>query len=197
MIPKELLIVGGGPIGIEMAQALRRLGSNVTLIDHHSYFLPKESTEIAKVLFKKLKEEGIKFFFNSNIEKFISSSEALCTDSLGKSKNLKFDALLVSIGRQLNIDGLDLDKAGIEVSNGKIKVDSYLRTTNKKVFVCGDVAGSYQFTHAAELHASVLINNFFSPFKKKLNNDNLSWVTYTSPEIATFGLNSQTFLKII
>ena len=83
-LPKELLIVGGGPIGIEMAQALRRLGSNVTLIDHHSYFLPKESTEIAKVLFKKLKEEGIKFYFNSNIEKFISSGEALCIDSLGK-----------------------------------------------------------------------------------------------------------------
>ena len=98
----------------------------------------------------------------------------------------------MSIGRQLNIDGLDLDKAGIEFSGGKIKVDDYLRTTNKKVFVCGDVAGSYQFTHAAELHAGVLINNFFSPFKKKLNNDNLSWVTYTSPEIATFGLNQQT-----
>jgi len=191
-LPEELLVVGGGPIGIEMSQALNRLGSRVTVIDHHSYFLPKESTEIAKVLFKKLKEEGIKFYFNSKIQKFVSPDEVLFEDSLGKSKKLKFDVLLVSIGRQLNIDGLDLDKAGIERDGSKLKVDDYLRTTNKNVYVCGDVAGSYQFTHAAELHAGVLINNFFSPFKKKLNNDNLSWVTYTSPEIATFGLNEQT-----
>jgi len=194
-LPKELVIVGGGPIGIEMSQALNRLGSKVTLIDHHSYFLPKESKEIAKVLFKKLKEEGIKFYFNSKIKVFESSNEILFEDSLGKDKKLSFDALLVSIGRKINIDNLDLDKAGIELDGSKLKVDSYLRTTNKNIFVCGDAAGSYQFTHAAELHAGVLINNFFSPIKKKLNNDNLSWVTYTSPEIATFGLNEDSLNK--
>lgn len=187
-LPKHLVVIGGGPIGMELGQAFRRLGSKVSVIEYGPKFLPKEIPEIADVLRKQLEKEGVEFYFNSRIKEFTSPNNITLTVE-EKEHNLDFDAVLVSIGRILNIENLELEKAGIEYEKGRITVDEKLRTTNKKVFLCGDVAGSYQFTHAAELHAGVILNNFFSPFKKKLNNDYLSWVTYTSPEIATFGLN--------
>ena len=187
-LPKHLVVIGGGPIGMELGQAFRRLGSRVSVIEYSSKFLPKEIPDIAEVLRKQLENEGVEFYFNARIKEFASPNKVSLTVE-EKEHVLDFDAVLVSVGRVLNIENLALDKAGIEHENGKITVDNYLRTTNKKVFLCGDVAGSYQFTHAAELHAGVILNNFFSPFKKKLNNDYLSWVTFTSPEIATFGLN--------
>lgn len=104
---------------------------------------------------------------------------------------VKFDAVFVGIGRELNIETLRLANAGIEIENNKIVVDKYLGTTNKNVFLCGDVAGSLQFSHAAESHARILLNNFFSPVRKKLNNDHISWVTFTDAEVATFGLNEK------
>lgn len=210
-LPVKLVIIGGGPIGIELGQAYARLGSDVYVIDNGSIFLPKEDPNISAILLKQLLKEGLKFYFNSKPIKFSSSNELILeqkdnkdnttntnnTSNISEDRNnpnilkLRFDALLVSVGRELNIEEMDLDKAGIELTEDKkkIKVDNYLRTTNKKVLVCGDAAGSYQFTHAAELHAGIILHNFFSPFKKKLSYDNFSWVTYTSPEIATFGLN--------
>ena len=188
-LPKTMVVIGGGPIGIELGQAFSRLGSDVHVIEHGPKFLPKETPEIAEILHQCLLKEGIKFHFNTKIKKFSSPNEIVIINENDNESILNFDAVLVSIGRNLNIEGLELEKAGIETVNNRLKVDDKLRTTNKNVFVCGDVAGSYQFTHAAELHAGIILNNFFSPFKKKLNNDYLSWVTYTSPEIATFGLN--------
>jgi pyruvate/2-oxoglutarate dehydrogenase complex dihydrolipoamide dehydrogenase (E3) component len=89
---------------------------------------------------------------------------------------------------------LKLQTAGIEIRSGKIVINPYLQTTNKRVYTCGDVAGSFMFSHAAEQHARLLLNNFFSPFKKKLNNDYMSWVTFTDPEVASFGLNEKMLL---
>jgi pyruvate/2-oxoglutarate dehydrogenase complex dihydrolipoamide dehydrogenase (E3) component len=97
----------------------------------------------------------------------------------------------VATGRVLDLESLSLLKAGIEVDVDKIVVDQYLRTTNKNVFVCGDVAGDLQFSHAAEFHARIILNNLFSPFKRKLNNEHMSWVTFTDPELATFGLSEK------
>jgi pyruvate/2-oxoglutarate dehydrogenase complex dihydrolipoamide dehydrogenase (E3) component len=193
-LPKELVVVGGGPIGIEMAQAFNRLGSKVSVIERGDKFLPKETLESAEILRRQLEKEGVAFHFNSTTKKF-DSDKGLVIEQGGKEISVGCDALLISIGRELNIEGLELEKAGIDVSNGKIVVDDYLRTTNKNVFVCGDVAGSYQFTHVAELHAGVIIGNFFSPIKRKVSYDNLSWVTYTAPEIATFGLSEATLKK--
>lgn len=192
-LPEHLIVIGGGPIGIELGQAFRHLGSEVTLIETNSKFLPKESPEIAEVLRQRMEGEGIKFFFNTSVKEFPSSNQVIIVDKNNNETRLDFDAVLVSIGREFNIENLDLEKAGIELdeTGKKLKVDEYLRTTNKSVYVSGDIVGSYQFTHAAEIHAGIIINNFFSPFKKKLNNDHIAWVTYTSPEIATFGLNEQ------
>jgi len=195
-LPKNLVIIGGGPIGIEIGQAFQRLGSQVSILERGEKFLPKEDKDITDILYKRLASEGLNVLFHAQAKNMRESGE-LVVEVLGREQLLPVDALFVGIGRQLNIEGLDLDKANIELEeNGqKLKVDHYLRTTNKNVFVCGDVAGQYQFTHAAELHAGIIIRNWFSPFKKKLVNDNLSWVTYTDPEIATFGISTEELKK--
>ena len=195
-LPKKMVIIGGGPIGIELGQAFNSLGTKVTIVDTNNKFLPKETEEISDVLLKRLKKEGMTFLFNTKPVRFLSSNN-LIVETKNKKGRLEFDLILISIGRSLNIENLSIEKAGIETDETgyKLKVDNYLRTTNKNVLVCGDVAGSYQFTHAAEMHAGILLNNFFSPFKKKITYDNLSWVTYTSPEIATFDLNEKTLIE--
>lgn len=193
-LPKHLAIIGGGPIGLEIGQAFARLGSRVTITERGDKFLPKESSDVTGVLYESLKKEGVKVLFNTSPVKFNSGSELICRKKEGTKVKITFDAVLVAIGRELNIDNLDIERAGIkrDASGRKLIVDKYLRTTNKRVFVCGDVAGSYQFTHAAEVHAGVIITNFFKPFfKKKLSYDNFSWVTFTDPQIATFGLNEK------
>ncbi len=205
-LPKKLLVIGGGPIGMEISQAFARLGSEVTVLIRGEHFLNKEDPEIVAVLKTQLEKEGVKLMFNTQVQEFTAKNKAKITTTTAtktkiknktKTGTLNFDSLFVSIGRELNIDKLNLKKAGIQLdqTKRKLKVDQYLRTTNKNVLACGDVAGSYQFTHAAEVHASVILNNFFSPKKKKLNYDNFAWVTFTDPEIATFGLNEQTLQK--
>ncbi|HEY7536181.1 MAG TPA: NAD(P)/FAD-dependent oxidoreductase [Thermodesulfobacteriota bacterium] len=196
-LPEHLLVVGGGPIGIELGQAFRQLGSEVTVVEAESKFLPKESPEIAEILRCHMEREGVNFIFNASVNEFTSPNQAIIMTKDKKETSVNFDTVLVSIGREYNLDGLSLEKAGIELdeTGRRLKVNEYLQTTNKRVYVSGDVAGSYQFTHAAEVHAGVIINNFFSPFRKKLNNDHMAWVTYTSPEIATFGLNEEKLQK--
>lgn len=193
-LPEKFLIIGGGPIGMELGQAFSRFGSKVTIVDTDDIFLPKESYEIADVLRQQLEKEGVEFLFNTKPIEFKSSNEVF-VEKNRKKEILTFDNVLISIGRQLNIEELDLEKAGIEVQGYKLKVDPYLRTTNKNVFVSGDMVGSYQFTHAAELHTGILIKNMILPVKSKVNYDHLSWVTYTDPEIATFGLNENELKK--
>lgn len=185
-LPEKLLIIGGGPIGIELGQAFQRLGSKVTILEAGSKFLPKEDQEISKILLSQLKSEGVNVLFNVKLQE-IKKSEVIFEHEK-KAKKALFNEVLVSIGRELNTDNLNLAKAGIKKNkHNQLIIDEYLRTTNKDILVSGDVAGSFQFTHAAELHASVILNNLFSPLKKKVNYDSFSWVTYTDPEIATFG----------
>ncbi|MBS3168670.1 NAD(P)/FAD-dependent oxidoreductase [Candidatus Woesearchaeota archaeon] len=188
-LPNKMIVIGGGPIGVELGQCFQRFGSEVIVIQRGPQFLPKEDVQIADILRKRLEKEGMRFMFNTSPLEFTSKNELIVEDKNGKKSKLKFDLVLVSAGRTLNIDNLYLDKAGIKVNESKIIVDNYLRTTNKDVLVIGDAAGSYQFTHCAEIHVRLILSNFFSPFKKKVSYDHLSWVTYTTPEVATFGLN--------
>jgi len=190
-IPKRLLFVGGGPIGMEMAQAMQRLGSEVTVVEEGNGILVHDHKTLTSILLKRLQEEGITFHFDVSLQKFSSPTDALLKKKNGESFGLSFDAVFVGIGRVLVLEPLELKKAGIEVKDHKIVVDNQLRTTNKDVMVCGDVAGDLQFSHAAEFHGRIILNNLFSPLNKKLNNDHMSWVTFTDPEIATFGLNEK------
>ncbi len=194
-LPQHLLVVGAGPIGIEIGQALNRLGSKVTILHKKKSILKNDDSAITEILLQRLKEEGIEFIPEAEIEKFSSSRQVVLKSIDGNKKTIEFDAVFVAIGRALNFESLDLESAGIEVKDGKIVTDNYLRTSNRNVFVCGDVAGNFKFSHAAEQQARILLNNFFSPFKKKLNNDYISWVTFTDPEVATFGLNEKALQK--
>ena len=194
-LPEKLLVIGGGPIGIEIAQALSRLGSKVTIIHKSDRILEHDDPFVTAVLMEQLQKEGVEIILNARTDKFISANEGIIILKDGTSNNIKFDAIFVGIGRELNIEELELENAFIEVKDKKIVTDKYLRTTNKNIFVCGDVAGSLQFSHAAEFHARTILNNLFSPLKKRLNNDYMSWVTFTDPELATFGLNEKELKK--
>ena len=190
-LPDRLLVIGGGPIGIEMAQAFSRLGTKVNIVHNQGMILQHDEKSVAEVLYKKLQHEGIEFYMEANTESFSSANEAVLKLKNGDTTNVVFDAVFVGVCRQLVLDTLQLSNAGIEVKDKKIVRDKYLRTTNKNGFVCGDIAGDLMFSHAAEFHARILLNNFFSPLKKKLNNDHMSWVTFTDPELATYGLNEK------
>ncbi len=190
-LPRNILVVGGGPIGIEIAQALNSFGRKVTIVQHGNMILEHDDEQVVAVLLHQLRQEGIECLLNADIESFTSPDNAVIKMNNGESRNLYFDAMFVGIGRELTLEPLQLQHAGIDTKDNKIVVDKYLRTTNKNVFVCGDIAGDLKFSHAAEFHARILVNNFLSPLKKKLNNDHMSWVTFTDPEIATFGVNEK------
>lgn len=190
-LPKEMVIVGAGPIGIEIGQAFSAFGSKVTVVGPK--LLDKEDPEIVLPLKQTLEKDGVNILLDTKPIRIEKGNELVVQDGSGGEKVIPFDMLFVSIGRILNVDKLNVENAELAINErGGLVVDKYMRTTNKNILACGDVAGGHMFTHAAELHASVIITNFFSPFKKKLNTDAMSWVTYTDPEIATFGLNEAT-----
>ena len=144
-LPKKLLVLGGGPIGIEIAQALRYLCSEVTVTDPGAQILGKEDTDMAQVLFERLQQEGLTFLLGHTLKEFISPTSAVFLSKEGQETTVTFDAVFVGIGRVLNTEGLQLQNAGIELdATGKLVVDPYLRTTNKNVLVCGDIAGNFQ-----------------------------------------------------
>ncbi len=192
ILPKKLLVIGGGPIGIEISQALSLLGSEVLVSHHGETILGKEDPEISNVLLAELKKQGVQFLLGSKLKEFVSGNEAILVDEFDKEVHVQFDAVFVGIGRVLNVEGLELLKANIAMNDrGGIEVDEYLRTTNKNVFLCGDIAGGFQFTHAAEMHAATILRNFFSPFKRKFSGDKIAWTTFTFPEVATYGLREE------
>lgn len=197
-LPKKLLVIGAGPIGIELGQAFGHLGSEVSIISDSDKILPREDIVLSKILLERMIKDGVKTYFNKKTVRFENGNALVLEDITTHQETiLAFDAVLVSIGRILNTESLALRMAGVDTDEqGKIKVDSYLRTTNKNILVCGDVVGQHQFTHAAELHAGVIIGNMLKPFfKKKLSTDALSWVTYTTPELATYGLGETELMR--
>ncbi|MGH7238535.1 MAG: FAD-dependent oxidoreductase, partial [Candidatus Saccharimonadales bacterium] len=141
------------------------------------------------VLLEQLQKEGMRFIFNAKPVSFVSPTEAMVHSKDNSTHSVHFDAVMIAIGREPHLNELDLPRAGIQVQNHKIVSNRYLQTTNKRVYVCGDIAGNMQFSHAAEQHVRLLFNNFLSPLKKKLTNSHMSWVTFTDPEVAAFGLN--------
>jgi len=194
-LPQRLLVIGGGPIGIEISQAMSRLGSSVTMVQHGQHILPGDDVAVTAILANQLIKEGIKIITSASVTQFTCATSGIIKMANGKEQTIDFDAVFVGIGRKLHLDTLQLNNAAIEVKDGGIIKNQYLRTTNRQVFVCGDVAGDLMFSHAAEFHARIILNNLFSPLKKSLNNNNMSWVTFTDPEVATFGLNEQQLKK--
>ena len=194
-LPQRLLVVGGGPIGCEMGQVFQRFGSQVTLVNRSERILGKEREEMSQILTDQFRKEGIEIINQASLKSFPTPTSAIVEIKGEGNRTFDFDAVLLSIGRVLNLEDLQLEKGGVQIDErGKMILNNYLQTTNPKVFAAGDCAGMYQFSHGAEKHIRLLENNFQNNFCEKHSAEDLSWVTFTDPEIATFGLTEE-YLK--
>jgi len=193
-LPEHLIIIGGGPIGIELAQAFQRLGSQVTVLEAFKT-LPKDDPEITAKLKDILIGEGIKIQENAKIISIQEKSKNIkCSyeDEKGKSHEILATHILIATGRRPTIENLNLEAAHIKFSPKGIEVDSHLRTSNSRVYAIGDCTGGYQFTHVANYHASLVIRNGIFKLNAKVRTTPIPWVTYTDPELAHVGfLESQ------
>lgn len=193
--PKQLVVLGGGPIGCELAQSFARLGTKVTLVEMANRIMVREDADVSDVVTKSFHQEGLKILTSHKalrIENGPNGSRLIC-ESLGKEVAIEFDQILVALGRKANVTGFGLEELGVEISNrGTVVADEFLRTTNyPNIYVCGDVTGPYQFTHTAAHQAwYVAVNALFSPFKTfKVDYRVIPWCTFSDPEVARVGLN--------
>ncbi len=187
--PEHLIVVGGGPIGLEMAQAHRRLGAQVTVVEGFAV-MGKDDPDAVDVVRQRLLAEGIALHEGTKVESVARDGNRISVLAAkdGKMERIEGTHLLLAVGRKPNVDGLGLEDAGIEYSPQGIEVDARLRTSNKRVFAIGDVAGSYQFTHIAGYHAGIVIRNAMFNLPAKVDYKAVPWVTYTDPELAHVGL---------
>jgi pyruvate/2-oxoglutarate dehydrogenase complex dihydrolipoamide dehydrogenase (E3) component len=188
-LPTHLIVIGGGPIGMEMAQAHRRLGAKVTVLEAFQP-LGKDDPELTSIVLDHLRGEGIDIRAGVKITDISQSAKGItiALDDDGKAESIAGSHLLVAAGRKPNTDGLNLDAAGIGHDKRGIKVDDSLRTSNRKVYAIGDVAGGLQFTHVAGYQAGLVVRAIL--FRMPVKNDTrcIPWVTYTDPELAHIGL---------
>jgi pyruvate/2-oxoglutarate dehydrogenase complex dihydrolipoamide dehydrogenase (E3) component len=184
--PEHLVVIGGGSIGIEMAQAHRRLGAQVTVLDVGP-LLPRDDPELVTFLAQRLTSEGIAARLRVEITNIERECEAIVL-RLADGERITGSHLLVAAGRRPSIEALNLPAAGIEASAKGIAVDARMRTTNRRVFAVGDVTGGPQFTHVANYHAGIVIRNALFRLPAKIDYRALPWVTYTDPELAQVGL---------
>ena len=188
--PDHLLVIGGGPIGCELAQAHRNLGSSVSLFEM-ARLLPNDDREAAEIVHNQLVADGIVIFEGASITQVGKNSNGslfIEYNHHDQTKRIEGSHLLIAVGRRPNLAGLGLEAAGIAYTVRGIKVDARLRTRNRKVFAVGDVAGGYQFTHVASYHASIIIKNVLFRLPTKVDYRAVPWVTYTEPELAQVGL---------
>jgi pyruvate/2-oxoglutarate dehydrogenase complex dihydrolipoamide dehydrogenase (E3) component len=190
MRPEHLIIIGGGPIGAEMAQAHRRLGSRVTILQRRS-LLPRDDAEAVAVVRNRLVAEGVDIREGVAVEKVSGGAGGITVTIAkdGEEKDIQGSHLLVAAGRRANVGGLGLEQAGIEFTSKGISVDARLRTTNKRIFAVGDVTGGHQFTHVAGYQGGIVLRNaLFWILPGKAKQDAIPWVNYTDPELAHVGL---------
>jgi len=193
-LPKSLIILGAGPIGIEMSQAFTRLGTQVTLVDMADQILPKEDKDMADTVKSVLEAEGVTFHLGTKIvgtKDLGSEREVFLEDANGKAFSITGETLLVALGRIANIDGLGLEEIGVELDRRAIKVDNRLRTNLKHIYGAGDCTGGYQFTHAAGYEGGIVVSNAIFRLPRKTNYTNIPWCTYTDPELASIGMNEK------
>jgi pyruvate/2-oxoglutarate dehydrogenase complex dihydrolipoamide dehydrogenase (E3) component len=189
-LPEHLIVIGGGPIGCELAQAFRRLGARVTIIEL-APFLPREDPEASAMLAEAFERDGIEVLLESMVERVSSdgSAKKVHIAQNGVAKTVEGDQLLVGLGRAPNVEGLGLEAAGVEYdSRTGIVVNDNLQTANAGIYAAGDCCMQYKFTHAADAAAQIVIQNALFGGRKKISALNMPWCTYTDPEIAHAGL---------
>ncbi|HXF90341.1 MAG TPA: FAD-dependent oxidoreductase [Candidatus Nitrosotenuis sp.] len=189
-LPKHLVIVGGGPIGIEMAQGYRRLGAQVTVLEAFS-ILPRDDHEAAAIIRQQLIGEGVDIIEGAQVTKVDYQDPGpfrVYVQHQGKEKTIVGSHLLLAVGRRPQVSLLNLEAANVRYSTKGIEVDQYLRTSNKQIYAIGDVTGHFQFTHVANYQAGVVIRHALLKFTAGAHENNIPWVTYTDPELAHIGL---------
>ncbi|MFV9616540.1 MAG: dihydrolipoyl dehydrogenase family protein, partial [Gammaproteobacteria bacterium] len=186
-LPESMIVLGGGPIGVEMAQAYCRLGTRVSIVELAPRLLPRMDENASAILADVLTSEGISIYLNSEVVE-VTEQAGVKQLSLKDGVMLQAEALLVAIGRRPVLDSLNLEKAGVSFSAAGIKVNRKMQTSNKRIYACGDVTGEMPLTHVAELQAGVVIANMIFKMPKKINYDVVPSVVYTEPEVAQVGL---------
>ena len=193
-LPPRLCVLGGGPIGCEMAQTFRRLGSEVTVVDHGDRILSKDDEELAAVVRAQMDRDGVAFRLGAKAERVEQDGETIRVH-LGGGEVIDCDKLLVAVGRSPNLDGLGLEAAGVETDKKGVVPNEYLQTSNPDVYAAGDVAGRWQFTHAADATARIVVQNALFFGRKKVTDLVMPWCTYTDPELATTGRTAKQLQK--
>ncbi len=188
-LPRRLAVVGGGPIGVELAQAMARLGSEVTVLQRGDRLLPKDDAEVVALLEKALSEEGVTVCYDTGVDAVRREGAEKIVALSGKhAGELRVDEILAAVGRTPNVEGLKLEAAGVKYGKRGIEVNERLQTNVENIWAAGDVVGGLQFTHYAGYQAAAAVRNIFLPLKLKFNPGSVPWVTFTDPEIAHVGL---------
>ncbi|GAK61559.1 tRNA uridine 5-carboxymethylaminomethyl modification enzyme GidA [Candidatus Vecturithrix granuli] len=193
-LPESLIVIGGGPIGIEMAQAFARLGSRVTVIQHGGQILSKEDKDMADLVLQALQREGVTVHLNAEILRTqdLGNSREVVIKTGGQEFALQSEMLLAAAGRNLNLAELGLESIDVEFDRRGLKLDARLRSvTQPHIYGAGDVTGQYLFTHAAGYEGGIVIRNAIFHLPSKVDYTNLPWCTYTDPELASIGMNEK------
>lgn len=190
-LPASMIVLGGGPIGLEMAQAFHRLGCRVTVAEFAPRVLAREDEDVSGFITGVLKQEGLQVRTSATAVKagHDGAMFTLTVEENGKASELRAEALLVAAGRKPNVEGLDLEKAGVRYGKSGIPVDGKMRTNIRHIYACGDVNGQLPFTHVASYEAVVAVYNAILKIPKAADYTNIPWVTYLDPEVASIGYN--------
>ena len=196
-LPPRLLVLGGGPIGCELAQAFQRLGSSVTLVERETQFLAREDPEAAELLRSALERDGIDLRLGTEVTEIRNAGEEkqVILKGPGAPNDLRVDQILVGVGRVPNLEDLNLPSAGVEFGKAGVQVDDRLRTSNPRVYAAGDICMDYKFTHAADFAARTVIQNALFFGRRKISALTIPWCTYTDPEIAHVGIGEHTIAR--
>lgn len=192
-LPESMIVLGGGPIGVELAQAMNRLGVKITLVEMMPRILIREEEEYAAMITKTLEEEGLTICTGAKAVEACMNDGKVClkVEKDGKEEVITGDSILLSLGRVPNIKGMDLEKAGIEYTKKGITVDEHMETSAKGVYAVGDVTGPYQFSHMANVQGILATQNAILPINRKIDYTHVAWCTFTEPELARAGLTEQ------
>ncbi|MBA3954058.1 NAD(P)/FAD-dependent oxidoreductase [Candidatus Dependentiae bacterium] len=194
-LPPSLIILGAGPIGIEMASALNRLGVKITVIEMAPRILSKEDPELTELLTKKLEAEGVIVLTAHTalkVTKDAAGITVICKNQAPGFSNVVADSLLIAVGRKPVLSGFGLENTGVKTTPKNIPVSATMQTNIRHIYACGDIVGPYQFSHMAEYQAVIAARNALLPFfKKKADYNQRIWVTFTEPELASAGLSEQ------
>jgi pyruvate/2-oxoglutarate dehydrogenase complex dihydrolipoamide dehydrogenase (E3) component len=193
-LPTSMIVLGGGPIAMEMAQAFCRLGTKISVIQRSGQILSKEDKDMADTVMTVMQNEGVTFHLGTSVTDINEKNgmkQVSFTDKNGDKLTIKGETLLVAMGRSPNANSLGLDKIGVNFSNKGIDVDNRLRTNHKHIYAAGDITGRFQFTHAAGYEGGIVISNAIFHLPRKTDYTYLPWCTYTGPELASIGLNEK------